>query len=158
NGKATSAAETGAEPPQANEPASEQPPALPFINMSNWDNEPVPEQEWSVRDRIPRGQCVLFSGEGAAGKSTEQLPLSTAHVLGRDWLGTMPEPGPAIYIDAEDDETVLHRRLAAITNHYQVTYSDLIKGGLHLMSFVGQDAVLAALSRSGRIEPTPLYN
>jgi len=125
--------------------------------MSNWDNEPVPEQEWTVLNRIPRGHCVLFSGEGAAGKSTEQLHLSAAHVLGRDWLGTMPEAGPAIYIDAEDDEKVLHRRLAAITNHYQVTFGDLVKGGLHLMSFVGQDAVLAAVNRTGRLEPMPLY-
>jgi len=145
-------------PSQTGKSESEQPPPpLPFINMSNWDNEPVPEQEWTVLNRIPRGQCVLFSGEGAAGKSTEQLHLSAAHVLGRDWLGTMPEAGPAIYIDAEDDEKVLHRRLAAITNHYQVTFGDLIKGGLHLMSFVGQDAVLAAVNRAGRLEPMPLY-
>jgi hypothetical protein len=58
-------------------------PPLPFINMSNWDNEPVPEQDWVVLNRIPRRQCVLFSGEGSAGKSTEQLHLSAAHVFGR---------------------------------------------------------------------------
>jgi RecA-family ATPase len=110
-----------------------------------------------VLNRIPLRQTVLFSGEGAAGKSTEQLHLSAAHVLGRDWLGTMPEPGPAIYVDAEDDQNVMHRRLAAISNHYQVTFADLIKGGLHLISLMGRDAVLAALTRSGKIEPTPLY-
>jgi RecA-family ATPase len=130
---------------------------LPFINTSNWDNEPVPDQEWAVLNRIPLKQCVLFSGEGAAGKSTVYLQQSAAHVLARDWLGTLPEPGPAIYIDAEDDEKVIHRRLAAITNHYQVTFGDLIKGGLHLISLAGQDAVLAAASRNGKIEPTPLY-
>jgi RecA-family ATPase len=130
---------------------------LPWIDMSTWDTEPVPEQEWVVPNRIPRGQCVLFSGEGAAGKSTEQLHLSAAHVLGRDWLGTMPEPGRAIYIDAEDNDKVLHRRMAAIVKHYQVTFADLINGGLHLMSLAGRDAVLAAVSRSGKIEPTPLY-
>ena len=90
-------------------------PPLPYINMSNWDNEPVPEQEWTVLNRIPRRQCVLFSGEGGFGKSTVQLHLCAAHVLGRDWLGTMPEQGPALFIDAEDDEKVMHQRLAAIT-------------------------------------------
>jgi RecA-family ATPase len=130
---------------------------LPFINMSNWDNEPVPDQEWAVFNRIPLRQAALFSGEGAAGKSSVQLHLSAAHVLGRDWLGTLPEPGPAMFVDAEDDEDVMHRRLAAIAKYYQVTFADLIKGGLHLISLAGHDAVLAVANRAGKIEPTPLY-
>jgi RecA-family ATPase len=134
------------------------PPPLPFINMSNWDNVPVPEQEWAVLNRIPLKQCVLYSGEGAAGKSTNHLHQCAAHVLGRDWLGSMPQQGPAIFVDAEDDEKVIHRRLASITQHYEVTFNDLIKGGLHLISLVGSDAVLATCSRNGKIEPTPLYN
>lgn len=69
---------------------SEQPPPLPFIDMSKWDNETVPQQQWAVLNRIPLRQCVLFSGEGAAGKSTVELHRSAAHVLGRDWLGTLP--------------------------------------------------------------------
>ena len=140
------------QPPRQQEP----PPPLPFINMSTWDTEPIPEQDWIVLSRIPRRQCVLFSGQGAAGKSTVQLHLSAAHVLGRDWLGTMPAQGPALFIDAEDDKDVMHRRLSAIAKHYGVTFNDLIKNGLHLISLVGHDAVLAS-SRSGKIEPTPLY-
>jgi RecA-family ATPase len=127
------------------------------IDMSKWDNEPVPEQDWVVLNRIPRRQCVLFSGEGAAGKSTQQLHLCAAHVLGRYWLGTMPVQGPAVFIDAEDDESVMHRRLAAVARHYGVTFNDLTKGGLHLFSLAGQDAVLASIGRNGKIEPTPRY-
>src|SRR5262245_34296672 len=48
----------------------EPPPPLPYIDMADWDRQPVPELEWAVFNRIPRRQCVLFSGEGAAGKST----------------------------------------------------------------------------------------
>ena len=42
----------------------EEPPKLPFIKMSNWDNEPVPEQEWAVPDRIPprTNRAVLRRG------------------------------------------------------------------------------------------------
>jgi RecA-family ATPase len=132
-------------------------PPLPFINISNWDNEPVPEQEWAVFARVPTRHVTLFSGEGAAGKSTEQLHLCTAHALARDWLGTMPEAGPAIFIDAEDDKSVLHRRAAAILGHYQTTFKDAVRGGLHLVSLTGHDPVLAAASRSGRIEATSRY-
>jgi RecA-family ATPase len=140
---------------KAHEPGEPPPPPLPYVNMTAWDSEPVPEPEWTVLNRKPRQQVPLFSGLG--GKSTLELQCSAAHVLGREWLGTMPEQGPAIFIDAEDATKVLHRRLAAITKHYGVTFADLIKDSLHLISLVGCDAVLATASRSGKIEPTPLY-
>jgi RecA-family ATPase len=143
---------------QEEEQQSEQLPPLPFIKINDWDGKPVPQQDWVVKDRIPARQVTLFSGEGAAGKSTELLHLSAAHALdGRDWLGTLPEPGPAIFFDAEDEKNVMHRRLAAIAEHYQTSFAELARGGLHLLSFAGQDALLATASRSGKIEPTPLY-
>jgi RecA-family ATPase len=133
-------------------------PPLPFINFANWDHEPIPEYEWSVLGRYPLRQTVLSTGEGAVGKSILKLQLAVAHVLGRDWLGIMPAPGPAIFVDAEDDASVLHIRLADILRHYGATFADAINGGLHLISLVGHDAVLGAPTRSGKIEPTVLYN
>jgi RecA-family ATPase len=134
------------------------PPPLPWISIEDWDQIPVPEQDWIVRNRFPRRQCALFSGEGAAGKSTLQLQLCAAHSLARDWLGSMPEPGPSFFIDAEDDANVMHRRLAAVIKHYGVKFKDLIAGGFRLMSLAGQDAVLATASRGGKIVTTPLYD
>jgi hypothetical protein len=96
------------------EPEAEELPPLPFINMSKWDNEPVPEQEWAVPDRIPLGQTTLFTGEGGYGKSTVQLHLCAAHALGLSWLNTLPDPGPSIFFEAEDGEKIIHRRLAAM--------------------------------------------
>jgi RecA-family ATPase len=146
------------EPPKPTpEPEPKQLPKLPFINMSNWDNEPVPEQEWAVPDRIPLEQTALFSGEGGYGKSTILEHLCAAHTLGRDWLGSLPEPGPAIFLEAEDGEKPIHRRLAAIARLYGVTFQEMIEGGLHLVSLFGDDTVLAGATRSGKIEPTPRY-
>ena len=133
-------------------------PRLPFINYSNWDQELMPDREWAVMDRIPLRQTSLFSGEGGSGKSSVALHLCCAHVLGRDWLGSLPEPGPAIFIDAEDDEKEIHIRLSHIVRHYGVTYRDLKRDGLHLISFVGRDAVLATVNRNGKVEATALYN
>jgi RecA-family ATPase len=102
---------------------------------------------------------TLFSGEGGAGKSTKLLHLCAAHAAeGREWLGVLPEPGPAIFVDAEDEKRVLHWRLAAITRHYKISFADLIAGGLNLIALAGEDAVLATTSRNGKIEPTPRYN
>jgi RecA-family ATPase len=133
-------------------------PPLPFIDISGWDSEPTPDRDWAVLDRIPLSQTNLFSGEGGSGKSSVSLHLCCAHVLGRDWLGSLPEPGPAIFIDAEDDPREIHIRLGSIARHYDVTYGDLQRDGLHLMSFAGRDAVLAVVNRTGKIEATPLYN
>jgi hypothetical protein len=130
---------------------------LTFIDMSKWDFEPAPEQEWAVYNRIPRRECVLFSGEGGAGKSIEQLHLTAASVIKREWLGAMPEQGSAMFVDAEDDEKVLHRRLKAIAEHYSVSITEMIQGGLHLASWRGLDATLEVVARNGKIEPTPLY-
>ena len=38
-----------------------------------------------------------------------------------------------------------------------MTYRELIDDGLHLLCFVGRDAVLATVSRNGKVEPTALY-
>jgi RecA-family ATPase len=136
----------------------EAPIVLPLIDFSKWDQQSTPDRDWAVRDPIPLRQTALFTGEGGTGKSSVTLHLCCAHVLGRDWLGSLPEPGPAIFMDAEDDENEIHIRLSCIARHYDVTYDQLYRDGLHLMSFVGKDAVLATVSRNGKVEATRLYD
>jgi RecA-family ATPase len=133
-------------------------PPLTFVNIAKWDHEPVPEQQWTVLNKIPREQVALFSGEGGMGKSHEGLHLCAAHSIGGECWLTAVERGPSIFIDAEDNVRVLHIRLAAIAEHYGVSFADLVKGGLHIMSLVGQDAVLATCSRKGAVEPTTIYS
>ena len=68
-------------------------PPLQWLDMSAWDHAPIPEREWAIRDRVPLKQAGLFSGEGGTGKSIIELMKDVAHVRGKDWLGSMPEPG-----------------------------------------------------------------
>jgi RecA-family ATPase len=141
-------------------PGTSPPPQpLPWLNMSNWDNEPVPERKWAIRDRVPLNQAGLFSGEGGTGKSIVELMKNVAHVAGKDWLGSLPEPGPAFYLGAEDDTDEIHIRLAAIAKHYGVSFEELITGGLHILPLLGEDATLCAVNpRTGRVETTALYD
>ena len=144
--------------PEINERESdERPILLPFINFATWDDMPVPPMEWAVPDRYPIGHASLCSGDGGTGKSRIKLHLCAAHVLGREWLGVLPKQGPALFIDAEDGEQEIHRRLAQILDHYDARFTDAWSGGLHLVSLVGRDPVLGAVNRNGRIEPTKLY-
>ncbi len=72
-----------------------------------------------------QGSCAaeaggpIFGG-GGTGKSIIELMKNVAHVAGKDWLGSLPEPGPAFYIGAEDDENEIHIRLSSIATHYNV--------------------------------------
>jgi RecA-family ATPase len=142
--------------PNPDEPARPKP--LQWLDMSRWDSEPVPQRKWAIRDRVPLHQAGLFSGEGGTGKSIIELMKNVAHVAGKDWLGSMPEPGPAIYLGAEDDTDEIHIRIAAIAQRYGVTFKHLIDGGLHVLPLLGRDATLCAVrGKSGRVEVTDLY-
>lgn len=133
-------------------------PPIRWLDMSRWDHERVPERKWAIRDRVPLNQAGLFSGEGGTGKSIIELMKNVAHVAGKDWLGAMPEPGPAMYIGAEDDKDELHIRLAAIAKHHEVAFQQLVDGGLHVLCLLGQDATLcAATGKGGKVETTSLY-
>jgi AAA domain len=130
---------------------------LQWLNLSEWDKQPVPRRKWAIENRVPLNQAGLFSGEGGTGKSIIELTKDIAHVLGKDWLGSLPEPGPAFYLGDEDDADELHIRIAYIAKHYGVTFKELADGGLHVMCLLGQDATLAAATRGGRVETTVLY-
>jgi RecA-family ATPase len=127
---------------------------LPFINIGAWQNEPVPEREWTVKVRLPRSNVTLLSGEGAIGKSILSLHLSAAVVLGRDWLGTMPDPGPAIVVCCEDDPNELWRRCDLIFSHYGAAFAEF--KNLHLLALAGEETLMAVPDRSGIIQPTSL--
>jgi RecA-family ATPase len=147
-----------ATPAPKREPVTDQEPPLNWLDMFHWDDQPVPQRKWAIKDRVPLNQAGLFSGEGGAGKSIIELMKDVAHVGAKDWLGSLPEQGPAFYIGAEDDKDELHIRLAAIAKHYRVTFKELVEAGLHVLCLLGQDATLCATNpRTGKVETTALY-
>jgi RecA-family ATPase len=131
---------------------------IPLLNMRKWDDDEAPRQEWAVSDRIPLGHTALFSGEGGAGKSLILQQLGVSHVCGLEWFGAPTRQGPALIIDAEDDESVIRRRLADIVAHHGRRFAD-VWHDLHVSSFAGKDAVLAVFDRkTGKMEATALCN
>ncbi|MCS3496195.1 RecA-family ATPase [Bradyrhizobium japonicum] len=131
-------------------------PSLDRIDLARYDTEEIPEREWGVRDRFPRRNVATLSGEGAVGKSIVLLQLAVAHVLGKDWLRSMPEPGPVVVVNCEDEGGELVRRLQPILAHCGARFAD-VANDLHLFSLADRDPLLAALDRGGRIVATPLY-
>jgi RecA-family ATPase len=143
--------------PPMGDTVAKAPQPLQWLDMSRWDNEPVPERKWAIRDRVPLNQCGLFSGEGGTGKSIIELMKNVAHVAGKDWLGSVPEQGPAFYLGGEDEKDEIHIRLAAIAKHSGVTFKQLVDGGLHVLPLLGEDMTLCAPTNGGKVEVTALY-
>jgi RecA-family ATPase len=128
---------------------------LPFINIAAWQGQPVPERVWTVKDRIPANNVTLLSGEGSVGKSILALQLAAATVLGRDWIGALPEPGPALVVCCEDDENELHRRLDLIFRHYEAAYTDF--KDMHPLALAGKETLMAVPDHNGLIQTTRLF-
>ena len=140
------------------EPKPTVPAILRWIDMARWDREPAPPREWAIRDRAPRRQAGLFSGEGGTGKSIIEMMKNVCHVTGQEWLGAMPTRGATFYIGCEDEPDEFHRRFEAIAAHYGTTFRELIDGGLMALCKLGEDATLCALSgKSGKVETTEFY-
>jgi RecA-family ATPase len=129
-------------------------PLLNRINLARYDSEPVPAREWGVPDRFPRRAVCLLSGEGGRGKSITLLQLAAGHVLNKDWLRSLPEPGPVVLVNAEDEEGEIVRRLKPIVEHHGASFTALARD-LHIFSLAGADPLLAL--PSGRIVTTALY-
>lgn len=143
--------------PEPHHPAPNPLPTLEFINPSNWDGEPVPNRHWLVPEFIPSREITMLSGDGGTGKSLLALQLAIAVAAAKEWIGTAPEPGPAMFISAEDDEAELHRRTANITRAMKIQLGDLVD--LTLLSLAGKDAILAAPEkRDGPLISTPLFS
>jgi RecA-family ATPase len=141
-----------------NQEEQQAPAPLRWLDMSTWDDEPRPQREWAILNRVPLKQAGLFSGEGGTGKSIIEMMKDVAHVAGKDWMGSLPGIGPAFYIGAEDDEKEIHIRFYDIAAHYGVTFKELLAGGLHVLCKLGEDATLcAANSKSGKVETTNFY-
>ena len=131
------------------------------IDLARYDTEPIPPREWGVENRFPRRNVALLSGHGGVGKSLLLLQLSAAHVLGKDWLRSLPVKGPVLLVNCEDDEGELVRRLQPILKHYGASYAD-VAPDLHIFSLVDRDdetgQLLATVGRDGIVRPTPLYD
>lgn len=132
----------------------EQPVPLNYVDLA----AALVKREWLIDERIPMFNVTLLSGEGAVGKSIALLQLAAAVVLGKDWLGTLPQFGPVLYIAAEEDEDEIRRRLEDIALHFQSNRQTLVQNGLRVICFAGENALLAEPDRRDLIRPTRLFD
>jgi RecA-family ATPase len=135
---------------------SETAPKLHMVAASSFAGAEAPARSWLVRDLIPDRTVTMLSGDGGVGKSLLAIQLGVAVAAGRNgWIGVSPDPGPVLYVSAEDDLEEIHRRLEDVVTGHDVALGDLTD--FHIVPLAGKDAVLAAAGKGGVIAPTPLW-
>jgi RecA-family ATPase len=128
-------------------------PTLPYVDLAL----PIVPREWLVPERIPMRNVSMLGGEGAVGKSLLLMQLAGAVVLGREWISTLPEPGPTLYLSCEEDDAEVCRRMEDVARHLGSTRAEMIERGLCIVALAGRDAVMAQPDRAGIMQPTPLF-
>jgi RecA-family ATPase len=114
--------------------------ALPYVDLS-LDLKP---REWLVPERIPMRNVSSMSGEGAIGKSLLLMQLSGAVVLGKEWIGSTPQKGPALYFNCEEDDDEARRRMEDVADAQPVWLrQDGVPAGERHEQEIGVDHSLA---------------
>ncbi len=145
-----------------NQQTNDKPLDLVPIDLARYDTEQIPAREWGVENRFPRRTRRAAFRPRRRGQVVLLLQLAVAHVLGKDWLRSLPEKGPVLLVNCEDDEGELVRRLQPILEHYRANYADVAPRSAHVFSLVDRDdatgQLLATVGRDGIVRPTPLYD
>ena len=116
----------------------------------------VPPRRWIIEGFVPERNVTLFSGDGAAGKSTLAIQLAVGIAASGRWLGLAAARGAVVYASCEDDLDEIHRRVASIARAETIDMSAL--RSLHFIPLAGEDALMGVTGgKSGSIVETPIW-
>ncbi len=130
---------------------------FPIADLSAWAQlEPEPKR-FAMTGVIPEGEVTLFTGPGGTNKSTFGLQLCACSAAARPMLGVDVQPGPALYVTAEDEDRENHWRLRKIASAIGTTLNGLA-GKLSVVSLRGRlNNELATFDVEGRLRPAPAF-
>lgn len=120
------------------------------------EREP-PRPEFIVPDWMPVGYATLLAGHGGVGKSGIALHLAVCIAAGKRFFGLEVDRRRVLYLSCEDQENVLHWRLARICAHDGVNLAAL-RGWLDIVDLVGRDCVLWERDPRTGYTVTPAYS
>lgn len=115
------------------------------LDVERMLREPPPEVLWRVHNFIPSGSLVMVFGEPGCGKSLLSATLGAASVRGDSLAGMTTAEGPVLYIDAENGEYEIHRRVRSL---------DIPDAGFHLRDGEAVDIAADADALRADIEKT----
>jgi RecA-family ATPase len=130
---------------------------LVLVSAASFEGQPVPQDNFLIDGVFPSHCVSMLSGDGGTGKSTLALQLAVAVQFGTNWIGRpVNARGSVLYLAAEDDLHIMHKRLAAIVASENNSLRNL--QDLHIVPLVGEDALLTKPTPDGLIAPSGLYH
>lgn len=113
-----------------------------------------PPRDWILRSWIAAGNATLVSGAGGIGKTLLMQTVSTALVLGHDYIDSVPQARRVLFWAGEDDTAELWRRQLAICKPFGIDLMGLPEG-YQLKSYYSHDITLASVV-FGELTETPM--
>jgi RecA-family ATPase len=131
-------------------------PALALVTPPAWRGVPLAPMRWLATHRIPAADVTILSGDGGGGKTTVALQLAVAVERGLgDWLGTTCDPGPVIFVSAEEPDHEMRRRLQRVARKRGLEPDEIAELHFHFAS--PENCLLAVARADGVMVPTPLF-
>ena len=131
------------------------PPPLPEpINLQALAQEPPPEVDFVINKILPRGAVGLLVGQTGTGKTYFALNLATwlACAFSESPFKTL-RPRRVLYLNNEDSEPLLKKRLWLIAQHYQKIWPK-ISENLFVFPVHGQLGPLGEYGANGNPRPS----
>ena len=126
-----------------------------IVNVATLADVVPPPRYFIVDELIPCRTVTMLGGDGGTGKSLLALQLAIAVASATKWLGRDVLGGPALYLSAEDELDEINRRLRAIASAEGLRLAELEY--LTIYPLAGENALLAAPERDGRLKPSVLW-
>jgi hypothetical protein len=95
--------------------AASQPKKLKRCDLERMLNEEPPPEEWIAERVIPKRKLCLLYARGGTGKSMYAGGLTSAIAKGNSLAGIDCEQGRVLYIDAENGEHEIHKRVRGLS-------------------------------------------
>ena len=131
------------------------PETFPIADLTAWARTEPTSKAFTMAGFIPAGEVTLFTGPGGSNKSTFGLQLCACSAAALPMLGVPVDPGPALYVTAEDEDRENHWRLRKIAG-WIGTSLDRLAGKLHVVSLRGRlNNELATFDAEGRLHVAP---
>ena len=139
---------------QVVDPADVLPPLAPdFLEQLNVSM--LPRRRWLLEGTLLRGNVTVEVAPPGAGKSTLGIQQAVAIVTGRPITGHQVHEQTKVWVyNNEDDGDELKRRLAAVLQHWGISFAE-VRGRLALNSGADRPLLVAKADRAGNVIRLP---
>lgn len=124
------------------------------LDWTALESQEPPQREWVINEWLGRGHVTLLAGPAGTGKTAIAQSIAAGISVGRDIIGSVPQPTNTLLWAGEDDRNELWRRQRAIAEWLEEPLS-AFAGKCIVEPYADRDITLCTLI-SGVLVQTPM--